>query len=135
MPLALSHATNADMDRLMEIQFAAFVPVEPYHEVLFPGGNTAATRAEGKERTLKWLRADPNGLFLKVIDTDTGTTVSGAKWSIYRADPNRDQRFKVDWYQPGPEKDYAEYAVNEVHRRRVERMRGPHCCDHHPFLL
>ena len=39
MPLSIQYASESDMERLMEVQFAAMA-MEPYHHVLFPGPNS-----------------------------------------------------------------------------------------------
>jgi hypothetical protein len=134
MPLRLSEAEPADFDAIMRIQFAAFAADhEPYHDVLFPGGNTAAARAAARDRTLAFLRADPSATFLKVTDGDA--IVAAAKWCVYPDDPfaaGPGDPFACDWWGgPGHEemRAFADHVINAIHLRRVRSCSGhPHLC-------
>ncbi|MCJ1400326.1 hypothetical protein MMC11_003531 [Xylographa trunciseda] len=119
MPLQLSAAQPADFDALTACQFAAFHPHEAFHDVIWPGPPTAENLARCKARQQAWMAADGHSTYLKITDTDTGAIVAGAKWCVYAAEPARPARLLVDWY--------GEEVMDEFHRRRVQRMKGPYC--------
>jgi hypothetical protein len=73
MILEVASALESDIDRLMEIQFSAF-DSDPYHEAVYPGGNSPLARASAGERVLKEWHEDPSVHILKCTDPDTGVT-------------------------------------------------------------
>ncbi len=58
MVLQVALAEEGDIAELMTAQFSAFEG-EIYHQVLYPGGNTASARAAAGERVLKEWRGEP----------------------------------------------------------------------------
>jgi len=134
MPLVLSEADDADFDRLMEIQFAAFgqtgdSPREPFIDVIYPGGDTPSGQAAARDRVLKSLHSDPTATFLKVTDTITGEIIGGARWQVYTEKPEL-KHAEVDWWE-GEDKEYAEFVLNILHRGRFEKTaaEGPYLCE------
>ncbi|MCJ1415052.1 hypothetical protein MMC32_001382 [Xylographa parallela] len=129
MPLQLSIADPSDLDALTACQFAAFYPHEALHDVIWPGPPTPDNLAKCKARQQAWMQADGHSTYLKITDTNTGTIVAGAKWCIYEEDSERPERIMVDWYgeEGSAERAFGQELIDEFHRRRVERMKGPHC--------
>ena len=120
MPLTITNASESDMDRLMEVQFAAMAQ-EPYHHVLFPSPNTPSARAQAGTRTLSdWLN-DPSEKVLKVVDTDTSEIISFGKWNVYtdeRSKAEWDQHMEFDWTTDPTLKEGAETFLREIHGMR-----------------
>jgi hypothetical protein len=134
MPFLLSDAVDADFDRLIEIQFAAFgqtgdSPREPFMDWMYPNADTPSGQAAARDRTLKSLRSDHTATFLKVTDTDTGEIVGGAKWNVYEKKPEQ-KRVEVNSFK-GEEREYAELVLGVFHRRRHEHVTadGPYLCE------
>jgi hypothetical protein len=134
MPFLLSDAVDADFDRLIEIQFAAFgqtgdSPREPFMDWMYPNADTPSGQAAARDRTLKSLRSDHTATFLKVTDTDTGEIIGGAKWNVYEKKPEQ-KRVEVNSFK-GEEREYAELVLGVFHRRRHEHVTadGPYLCE------
>lgn len=133
-PFNISQAMDVDFDRILEIQFAAFGSpgdphFEPLHELLFPGGNTPAVRANAVERTLGTV-SDPTATFLVAREKSTGTIVAAAKWHIYEDKPE-EMKIDVDWYEEGEQREYAECAINGLHFAKLAKLpQGPHMCEY-----
>jgi hypothetical protein len=134
MPLVLSKAVDADFERLIEIQFAAFgltgdSPREPFIALLYPDADTPAGQAAARDRNLKSLHSDPTATFLKVTDTVTGVIVAGAKWYVYEAKPEV-KHVEADWWE-GENREYAELVMGALYRDRIEKTsaEGPQLCE------
>ena len=131
MALEVSLALPADMPRLMDIQFSAFGDEDPYHEALFPGGNSTSTRALAAQRTLKEVAGDPSLQILKCTDVRTGTIWGFAKWNIYEHDRPASEwqkRVAVDWCE-GRRKEVAEAFLGATGEMRQKIWEGrPHVC-------
>lgn len=120
MPLTITEASESDIDRLMEVQFAAMAQ-QPYHHVLFPGPNTPTMRAQAGTRTLSDWRSDPSEKVLQVIDTDTSEIISFGIWNVYlqrRSQDEWDQHMEVDWTTDPTLKEGAETYLREIHGMR-----------------
>ncbi|KAI9756787.1 MAG: hypothetical protein M4579_003704 [Chaenotheca gracillima] len=134
MPIEIQEAVDADIYRIMEFQYDAFIdPHEPFYDVLFPGGKTPAALTDHTERTLKWWHEDPSATFLKAVDTETGEIVGAAKWLVV---PTYDaaaeakkphEPMKADWLQDEDDRAFAEYIMDQIHTKRGRRITGPHC--------
>ncbi|KAL6713246.1 hypothetical protein ACLMJK_009367 [Lecanora helva] len=129
MPLSIEYASESDMERLMEVQFAAMAQ-EPYHHVLFPGPNTSLARAQAGARTLADWKNDPSEKVLKVIDTETSEIVSFGKWNVYTHERPRsewDQHMDVNWTDDPVLKSGAETYLEKIHGMRHKYASGqPH---------
>ena len=116
MPLRITHASESDIDRLMEVQFAAMA-YDPFHHVLFPGPNTPMARAQAGARTLHDWRNDPSENVLQVIDTESGEIIGFGKWNVYaseRPESAWKQHLKVDWTEDPTLKEAAETFLHEI---------------------
>lgn len=121
-------ATAEDIPELTRIQFNAFLDVfqyEPYHEILYPGGNTAPARAAAAERILEDFKTDKKAQFLKVIDRETGKIAAGGRWTVYHKNPGQ-VLVEADWI-PEEEADrraHAECVLNGLYRNREKITQG-----------
>jgi GNAT superfamily N-acetyltransferase len=134
MTLVLSEAVDADFDRLMEIQFAAFGQSgdshrEPFVDIIWPGGDTAVGQAAARDRTLQALREEPTATFLKITDTTTGEIIGGAKWQVYMKKPEN-KPVEAVWWE-GDDREFAEFALGILYRGRLEKTapEGPYLCE------
>ena len=123
MDLEVVPAQEADIDRLMEIQFSAFEG-DAYHEALYPGDHySPAVRKDAAERTIKEWREDPSILFMKCIDRKTGLALGSAKWNLYEKERPEEEWNKdhpVDWCE-GRKKEIAEnlLGMNAAMRKKI----------------
>ena len=110
-------AVEEDINRLTDIQFAAFGD-DPTHQILYPGDRLSSTvRSNASERTLKAWRQTPEMHVMKCVESGscgTGANViSGfAKWIFYDK-----PRSEEDW-NVKPNAPWAE----EHHRVVVEQL-------------
>lgn len=129
MPLRIAHASESDIDRLMEVQFAAMAR-DPFHHVLFPGPNTPTARALAGARTLHDWRNDPSENVLQVIETESGEIIGFGKWNVYaseRPESEWKKHLEVDWTEDPTLKEGAETFLREIHGMRHKYATGqPH---------
>lgn len=105
-------ALEADIDRLTDIQFAAFGD-DPTHQILYPGDNLSrAVRANASERTLRSWRHTPEMHIMKCVESGTGVITGFAKWIFYKT-----ARSKKEW-NVQPTAPWAE----DDHRVVVEQL-------------
>ncbi len=89
MPLELQFATEADAERVAQIEREAYGPNE-FSSVLFPGPfpEPAPGKTTRAEELAKTLREDPSTRWLKIVDTDLDPTednkqmIGFAQWNI-----------------------------------------------------
>jgi len=109
----VQRCTEADIPRVFEIVSQAFANDHEYVDAVFPLHDTPAGRAAGSERMLQMFHGDPNGNFLKVVDTDTGTIVAAAKWNIYKdGDVPPQPQIDGDYWENEEEKEFAQALFN-----------------------
>ncbi|MCJ1293671.1 hypothetical protein MMC34_005226 [Xylographa carneopallida] len=130
MPLLLQPVVEADMERAVDIQARAF-STEPWDQVMFPNGMSAAGKAIMVERARKDFH-NPNVVFMKVVDTDRkDEMISFSRWYIYKQ-----ERPNSEWNQLREKKDWGPDANNEalnefmaaMDDKRKKLMAGePHC--------
>ena len=98
--LSLRDATEADIERIVEVQFSAFEG-DPYQEALFPGEYySAALRKEAYDRTLRYFRSDPTAQWKVCVDQVTNTIYGFALWNVYdnpRPESEWRKAPEVDW--------------------------------------
>ncbi|KAI9737915.1 MAG: hypothetical protein M1834_009285 [Cirrosporium novae-zelandiae] len=96
MPFQISEAAEADLDRIVDIQFAAFGP-EPLQRTLTPNGITTDDWNKARERHSKAIIEDPTVHFTKAIDMETNEIMGFSKWHIWEherpeSEWNRDEQ-------------------------------------------
>lgn len=108
MPFEVSEATEADIPRIMEIQFNAWEDAPIHHAVY--GDNTAETRAATGERALKAWRENPHEVLVKATNTETGEIVAFGRYRIYKTERPESEwkkRITIDWCE-GRRKELVE---------------------------
>lgn len=104
----VSEATEADIPRLMEVQFSAFEG-DPVYYALY-GGNTVEARATEGENTLKLWRKDLHQVRLvKATNTSTGEIVAFGRWRFYET-----ERLESEWRKPRAPVDWCEGRRKEI---------------------
>lgn len=128
MPLQLAPASEADLPKILEVQFAAFAH-DPIMRLMFPHPTPPATFEKAVDRARTDFR-NPDVAFMKVIDTQTGEIVSFAKWNIYkqqRPDEEWNKEERRDWGE-GTNVEVADAFFAALTRNRRKFMAGkPHC--------
>lgn len=79
MPFVVLPALVEDIERIYDIQFAAFKD-EPIMRFLYPHGVDRKLHTEG---THEWWKQDQIGHPVKCVDTETGEIVGMAVWDIF----------------------------------------------------
>lgn len=130
MPLVINMADVGDIQRLLDIMYAAFNE-DSWNQIMFPRIPGPDQRAASIARWRDEILVDPQISFLKVVDTDINEIISFARWHIYRSD-----RPESEW-KGAPARQWDEgtnvAAANEfyyaVHGKREKVMGGKaHCC-------
>ncbi len=138
MALEVAVALPSDMPRLMDVQFSAFGDKDPYHQALYPGGDSASLRASAAKRTLEEAAADPSFYIVKCTDRATGTIWGFATWHVYERDrpvSEWQKRPVVDWCE-GREKEVAEAFLGATADMRIKTWEGrPHVCKFRSAVL
>ena len=102
-------ALEADIDRLTDIQFAAFGD-DPTHQILYPGDrSSSAVRANASERTLKSWRQTPEMYTMKCVESSTGEITGFAKWIFYKT-PRSEEKWNVKPTAPWAEENHRVVA-------------------------
>ena len=83
MALEVFPATEADVPRLMEIQFAAFADYPLDHLVNNTGNNTPANRQAAGDRLLNHMRTTSYAHVCKCVETQGGVIVGSCIWDLY----------------------------------------------------
>ena len=129
MPLELAPAHEADLPRILEVQFAAFAQ-NPVNRLMFPVPTPPSTFEKALGRARRDL-FNPDVALLKVTDTETGMIVSMAKWFIYkheRPEEEWNKEEKRDWGE-GTNAEVADKFIGALNRKRRKFMAGkPYCC-------
>ncbi|KAI9832414.1 MAG: hypothetical protein M1819_004403 [Sarea resinae] len=129
MPLSCAPALPQDMPGLIKAQYSAFYPMEPLHDIIYPGPPTPANLATALWRQLSSMAAEGGATFLKVTDDDTGALVAGAKWFVYEDEAKRHEgHVNVDWVgeEGSKERAWAQEVMDQFVGRRARRMKGKH---------
>jgi GNAT superfamily N-acetyltransferase len=121
MPSHVVEATESDVPRLIEIQFAAFVE-SPAAELL-NGTNTPENQEKAATRLLNQMRIDPSLHTIKCVSTDPATetevTVGFCMWHIY------DQpRTKEEWMKEH-EMMTCDWIADEAQRKKARTSMEP----------
>lgn len=84
-PYQIQPCIPSDIPRIFEVISLAFAHDHEYFDAIFPYHNTPKGREIGSERMLQIHHGDPNGTFIKAVDTETDEIVGAAKWNMYKA--------------------------------------------------
>ena len=138
MGLKVSEIVDGDIDRLMEIQFAAFAG-DPIFDAVYPGGNNSDSRAKAGARVLKDWKKNPHEQIMKCTDPSTGIIMAFGRWEIYKAERPESEWKKegdsVDWAS-GRQKIVAEIFLGALKAIRERVWEGkPYCCKFSPASI
>lgn len=78
-------------------------------------------------RQIEETKAEPDTIWLKAVDSDTGQIVGGAKWVFLRTEYNRGtsspnerhRLFEATWYPAGVARTFATEAMVHLHYKRI----------------
>lgn len=130
MPLQLAAAAIEDVERIVDIESAAFAP-STLTQVLFPRGSSPDQKLKSKERMLREWKEDASMRLIKVVDSEIGEIIAFAKWNIYRT-----ERPESEW-KKRPAREWGDGSNKEACRlffgaidESRQRIRGKaHCCE------
>lgn len=133
-------ATEADIPRIIQIQFSAFTG-DPYQEALFPPSDD--DRQLAVDRTVKSWNADPTARWMVVLNSNNteGDLLGFALWNIhkhFRPESEWKKEPEVDWCE-GRQKEIACNFLAMNARLRQKMWEGrPHVllnllCIHQDF--
>ena len=114
-------AHEQDIDRLTDIQFAAFGD-DPTHQILYPGDRLSNTiRAKASERTLRSWRQTPEMHIMKCVESGTGEITGFTKWIFYKT-PRSENEWNVK--PTAPWADVSHRVVAEQLLATTAEIRG-----------
>ncbi|KAL8766222.1 MAG: hypothetical protein Q9209_006936 [Squamulea sp. 1 TL-2023] len=131
MVLKVETCSDADMDRGFAIISSAFGHEHPYIEYVFPNHATNPGRKVGGERLLAMKNSDPNAIFLKVTETDTGEMIALAKWNVYDGVIPEAVELNGDFWANSEDKEYAQHLFRGYlapRRKAIEESGGHLVC-------
>ena len=130
MPLILQKAVESDIDRITDIQFAAFA-ADPLNQVLFGYPIPPDVIVKSTEWTRKDMK-NPTITYMKAVDTERNNEIVGfAKWYIYKEERSESELNKKedrDWGE-GTNMELANKFFGGMQEGRRRNMGGKaHCC-------
>ena len=129
MVLIVEKAQEADIQRLLDIMYAAFR--DPWDRIMFPEIPIPEARGASVERWRNEISKDPTTRFMKAVDTELGQIIALARWNVYEEErPERVWKTTGarDW-DTGTNVEAANDFFNAVVEKRQKTMGGnPHCC-------
>ena len=133
MPFIVQEAVTEDVERLSDIQYAAFAG-DPWGRIMFPttppppGADTPT-----KRRYSKLIESDPDVAVMKVVDTDSNEMVGFARWELFfKERPESEWKTNLKGKREEDEGANAEAihalitAVSKAEERSIAGR--PHCC-------
>lgn len=130
MVLLVEKAQEADIQRLLDIMYAAFSK-DPWNRLMYPKIPGTEARGASIERWRDEISNHPTMRFIKAVDTDVGEIIAFARWNIYEM-----ERPESEWkhtearkWDLGTNVDAANEFYNAICVERQKVMGGkPHCC-------
>ncbi|KAI0908891.1 acyl-CoA N-acyltransferase [Ustulina deusta] len=130
MPLELQFATEADAERVAQIEREAYGPNE-FSSVLFPGPfpEPAPGKTTRAEELAKTLREDPSTRWLKIVDTDLDPTednkqmIGFAQWNI---NDGSQPPPKPRVFGPGCNVEACEAVFTSIQKARLQYSEKKH---------
>ena len=89
----LSRATEHDFAELINVEFDTFT--DPVIQEAFMASDDSAGRESLLRQRLHVSRADPNDVWMKVVDRETGRIAGASNWKVF-AGAVPEQRIEVD---------------------------------------
>lgn len=130
MPLHLRVGVNADLERIMDIQFEAFGP-DPWNQTLFPNGISPDSRARLTEYAKKDMDENPHVTFMTVVDTELDNQIIAfGKWYIYKQERPESEWNKSDsrvWGEDTNREAIHAFFTPLGEKRRKYMAGKPHC--------
>ena len=131
MPLLIQPVVDADVERTVEIQFAAFAP-SLWNQIMFPDPLNPDMKAKISERNRRMLH-DPVIAFMKVVDTDRNNEmIAYSRWSIYKYERPESEWAKQEKrnYGEGVNVEAFESFINALGEKRRKILAGkPNCSE------
>ena len=132
MSFTLHPALPEDISTLMRLQFAAFLDpfrYEPYHEVLYPGGNTPSAIAAASVRVTADLLHESGAHFFKILDPTGTRIVGGCKWLDVPDNSGPPAPVVADWFPDEERRGHAEAVLDGLYAARKKWTRDdPYIC-------
>jgi len=115
----IHRCTEEDIPRVFELVSLSFGHDHEYMDAIFPHHDTPAGRKAGSERLLKSFHEDTHGIFLKLVDTESGAIAAAAKWNIYNGGPVPPQpELDGDYWTTEDDKEFAKGMFKEFFTAR-----------------
>ena len=137
MAIIVQKAQEADIQRLLDIMYAAFSE-DAWNRIMYPVIPGPEARAVSIERWRDEISTNPTIRFIKAVDTDLDEIIAFARWNIYEVERPESQWKTTkprDW-DTGTNVEAANEFYNAVCEARRKFMGGkPHCCRCKPDLI
>lgn len=131
MVIIVQKAQEADIQRLLDIMYAAFSE-DPWDRIMYPHIPGPEARGASIERWREEISNNPTMRFMKAVDTDLNEIIAFARWSIYEVErPESEWKVtKPRGWDIGTNVEAANEFYNAICETRQNYMGGkPHCCE------
>ena len=130
MVIIVQKAKEADIQRLLDIMYAAF-STNPWNRIMYPEIPGPEARGASFERWRDEILTNPTIRFMKAVDTELQEIIAFARWNIHEV-----ERPESEWksikprnWDNGTNVEAANEFYNAVCGARQKFMGGkPHCC-------
>ena len=131
MPFILQECVVEDVDRLLEISYAAFQE-DVWGRIMFPNPAPPDGDTPTKRRYRKLITSEPKVIIMKAVDIDTNEMVAVARWEM-----NYDLKSEAEWnnkakreWDEGTNVAAADALIAAVVEKDREFMGDkPHVCE------
>ena len=130
MPLILERATEADIQRMIEIMYLA-MSEDPWYQIVFPKIPEPKGRTKSIERWTRDMLTDPSLSVMKVIDTDLNEIIAFSRWYIFKQERPESEWKKHEQreWDEGSNEEAGNAFLSAIIEKRQRLMTGKaHCC-------
>lgn len=130
MVIIVEKAKEADIQRLLDIMYAAF-STGSWNRIMYPGIPAPEARGASIERWRDEISTNSTIRFIKAVDTELHEIIAFARWNIHEVERPESEWNNIksrDW-DIGTNVEAANDFYNAICGARQKIMGGkPHCC-------
>ncbi len=131
MPLLLEKAVEADIERMIEIMYAA-MSEDPWDRIIYPKTPRPDERTKSIERWTNEMLTNPSSSIMKIVDTNLNEIIAFARWYIYKSERPESEwkkREEREWDE-GTNVKAGNIFLSAMIETRQRVMGGKaHCCE------
>ncbi len=132
MPLVLDKAVETDIDRMVEVMYAA-LSEDPWDRIMIPKTPGPKQRTNSVERWTKEMLTNTSSLIMKVVDTDLDEIIAFARWDMYKSERPESEWKKQEtreWDEGTNVKAANAFMFGIIEKRQRVMGGKAHCCEY-----